>query len=68
MTSVLFQVRSALQKVADPSKAPAMQAYMKSEMPYRGVPVPLMRRVCREVFQRRELRSREAWKREVLEL
>jgi 3-methyladenine DNA glycosylase AlkD len=68
MTSVLLQVRSALRKVADPSKAPGMRAYMKSEMPYRRVPVPLMRRVCREVFRKREFRSRGAWRREVLEL
>lgn len=31
------QVRLALAQVADPGKAPAMQAYMKSQMPFLGV-------------------------------
>ena len=44
------RVRRALKAVADPAKAPQMQAYMKSEMPYHGVSSPVLAAVCREVF------------------
>jgi 3-methyladenine DNA glycosylase AlkD len=39
------QVRAELRAVADPVRAPGMQAYMKSAMPYLGVPMPLVRRI-----------------------
>ena len=34
-------IRRALEDVADPAKAAPMQSYMKSEMPYRGIPSPV---------------------------
>ena len=37
---LVLEVRAALEKAADPAKAPKMQAYMKSAMPYRGVSSP----------------------------
>lgn len=40
-------VRADLRTAADPSRAPQMQAYMKSTMPYLGVPVPDVRRIVR---------------------
>jgi 3-methyladenine DNA glycosylase AlkD len=43
-------VRHALAAAGDPSRAPAMQAYMKSEMPYYGVRLPDVRRICRPIF------------------
>ena len=48
--SLLLDVRRALKRAADPARATAMQAYMKSPMPYHGVPTPLLRRVCKTVF------------------
>jgi 3-methyladenine DNA glycosylase AlkD len=39
------QVRAELRAVADPVRAPGMQAYMKSAMPYLGVPMPMVRRI-----------------------
>lgn len=36
-------IREGLAAVADPTRAPAMQAYMKSAMPYLGVSVPVVR-------------------------
>ncbi len=36
-------IKLGLRAAADPSRAPQMQAYMKSEMPYLGVPLPLTR-------------------------
>ena len=64
--ALLTRLRAALAEVADPTKAPAMQAYMKSEMPYHGVPTPILRTVCRSVFADVGLPSAEAWQREAL--
>lgn len=36
-------IRAGLAAAADPGRAPGMQRYMKSEMPYRGVPTPVWR-------------------------
>ncbi len=42
-------VRSALARARDPTRAPAMQAYMKSAMPFRGVGAGPRRRLVNEV-------------------
>jgi 3-methyladenine DNA glycosylase AlkD len=39
-TALISAVRTGLADLADPVRAPAMQAYMKSAMPFRGVPKP----------------------------
>ena len=39
-TALISAVRTGLAGLADPVRAPAMQAYMKSAMPFRGVPKP----------------------------
>ncbi|MFI5349788.1 MAG: DNA alkylation repair protein [Elusimicrobiota bacterium] len=67
-SALLARVRSALQAAADPIKAPQMRAYMKSAMPYHGVPTPLMRRICRELFADLEYAAPAAWKGEMLAL
>jgi len=41
------RVRAGLRAAADPVRAPQMQAYMKSAMPYLGVPVPAVRAIVR---------------------
>src|SRR5437870_272795 len=43
-------IRAALRKHADRTRAPQMQRYMKSDMPYYGVSAPVQRRLWREVF------------------
>ena len=45
MAELVDDVRAALRERADPSRAPKMQAYMKSVMPYLGVPVPEVRKI-----------------------
>jgi 3-methyladenine DNA glycosylase AlkD len=48
MTAALIdEIRAALRSAADPTRAPQMQAYMKSAMPYLGVRVPEVRRLTR---------------------
>lgn len=61
-------LRAALARAADPTRAPGMQAYMKSAMPYLGVSAVPLRRICREQFQNLAWPSREAWQRDVLAL
>ena len=43
-----------------------MQAYMKSSMPYLGVPTPARRAVCRELFSGLAFASSAEWQAEVL--
>ena len=45
-----------------------MQRYMKSAMPYRGVPSPMLRAITREVFPHYPLLIVDAWKTTVLTL
>src|SRR5262249_34450448 len=58
----------ALAARADPARAPAMQRYMKSSMPYLGVATPALRAACREVFARHPLSGFDAWREAVLAL
>ena len=68
-TSTLFAtLRAALARVADPTKARAMQRYMKSTMPYLGVATPQLRVVCKEVFAAHPMPTAAAWRRDVLAL
>ena len=49
-TPALVQaLRGALQAQAQPQQAPAMQAYMKSAMPFLGIATPQRRRTVAEV-------------------
>jgi 3-methyladenine DNA glycosylase AlkD len=68
IASLTGAVRRGLEAHSDPLKAPVMQRYMKSTMPYRGVQVPLVRRVCREVFAAHPLPDRDSWEAAVLDL
>jgi 3-methyladenine DNA glycosylase AlkD len=44
---VAEEIRGELRAQADPERARGMQAYMKSSMPYLGVPVPNVRKLTR---------------------
>ena len=65
---LLRALRQSLREHADPAKAPMMQAYMKSEMPYLGVQTPDHRRICRAVFKTHPLASFPTWRDAVLSL
>jgi 3-methyladenine DNA glycosylase AlkD len=58
---LIDDVRHSLREVADPSKAPSMQAYMKSAMPYYGVPSPVAKRVFARVLHDHPVADRESW-------
>ena len=68
MHPLVGAVRAALASQADPVKAPQMQAYMKSAMPYYGVAAPAQRRIWREVFTAHAIDSCDELRAVALEL
>jgi 3-methyladenine DNA glycosylase AlkD len=68
MTPLQKAVRLALTEVADPAKAPVMQAYMKSAMPFLGVQAGPRRTALRAVFAEHRIESAPEWRRAVLTL
>jgi 3-methyladenine DNA glycosylase AlkD len=63
-----IRLRAALGEAADPGRAPAMQRYMKSTMPFLGCPSPVVRRVSQDVFRDVALPDEATWTSYVLEL
>jgi 3-methyladenine DNA glycosylase AlkD len=61
-------VRRRIAELGDPDRAPQMQAYMKSAMPYRGVPSAPLRALLAEVYAAHPLPDRAAWEECVREL
>jgi 3-methyladenine DNA glycosylase AlkD len=59
--ALVDDVRARLRAAGDPVKAPAMQAYMKSPLPYHGVASPQARVIFREVLAVHPLPDRESW-------
>jgi 3-methyladenine DNA glycosylase AlkD len=66
--SYVAAVRSALASAGDPEVAARQQAYMKSAMPYRGLPSPALRSLLRPLLRAWTPTSRAAWEGEVREL
>lgn len=66
MSSWLRILRRELKASGDPVKAPQMQAYMKSAMPYHGVQTVPMRALCKEVFRDIQFRDADEWRDAVL--
>jgi len=63
---LLISLREALWQAGDPAKAAGMQAYMKSTMPYHGVPAPLLRKICRTAFADMPFVTAADWQEQVL--
>jgi 3-methyladenine DNA glycosylase AlkD len=61
-------MRKALRELADPGKAPIMQAYMKSRMPYLGIQAAPFRKAAKAVLRAHPLDSFEDWRDSVLAL
>jgi 3-methyladenine DNA glycosylase AlkD len=66
--ALITDIRKTLAACADAKRAPAMQAYMKSAMPYHGISAVPMRKACKQVFARHPLPSFAAWRDAVLGL
>jgi 3-methyladenine DNA glycosylase AlkD len=58
--SFIDAIRAALAAHGDPVRAPQMQAYMKSALPFHGVPTPLRRQLAKEVAADCPIRSTTA--------
>lgn len=67
-TDLVRALREALASAVDPERAPAMQAYMKSAMPYRGIASSTMRPLIRSVLDAHPLPDKDTWRAAVLEL
>ncbi len=65
---MMRNLRRALKSQADSAKAAAMQAYMKSEMPYYGIQATEQRKIYRELFSRHPIESYECWRDTVMAL
>jgi 3-methyladenine DNA glycosylase AlkD len=59
--ALVHDLRAGLAAAADPAVAPAMQAYMKSDLPYFGVRATSCRAVCTRVIAAHPLPDRAAW-------
>jgi 3-methyladenine DNA glycosylase AlkD len=66
--ALIAALRKELQTAADPAKAPAMQGYMKSAMPYYGVNSPGVRAITRALFAAHPLAGADRWVDTVLHL
>jgi 3-methyladenine DNA glycosylase AlkD len=66
--ALLAAVRDGLAAAGDPVKAPGMQAYMKSAMPFRGVQKPRRTTLLRLAFAAHPLADMPTWRATVLAL
>jgi 3-methyladenine DNA glycosylase AlkD len=58
---LIAAIRDGLAAAADPQRAPAMQAYMKSAMPYRGVTSPNNKPIFKRAIEDHPLPDAAAW-------
>jgi 3-methyladenine DNA glycosylase AlkD len=65
---LLPKLRLALKEAGDPARAPAMQAYMKSAMPFHGVSNPILRQVCKVMLADVQFSSSADWQAQILEI
>jgi len=66
--ALVAAVRAGLAELGDPRKAPDMQRYMKSEMPYRGVASPERKKLAARLFAEHPLSDVDTWRSTVLRL
>jgi 3-methyladenine DNA glycosylase AlkD len=65
---LISEIRQVLEENADEVKAPQMQRYMKSDMPFRGVQSPVVKKLCTRLFREHPLDGFESWRDTILEL
>ena len=61
-SDLLALLRAELARASDPKKTAAMQAYMKSAMPYWGVQTVELRAISRRVFAAHRLETPAEWR------
>ncbi|MDQ6657586.1 MAG: DNA alkylation repair protein [Actinomycetota bacterium] len=60
-SALIDEVRAVLTAGADPERAIKQQAYMRSEMPYRGLSLPVLRLALRPLLTTHRLPDRADW-------
>ena len=68
MNDLLKQVRAALALAAEPERAPRMQAYMKSALPYHGVSSAPLKKLARTLLAAHPVETARTWRADVLAL
>jgi 3-methyladenine DNA glycosylase AlkD len=68
LTKLSARIRAEMAAAADPARAPGMQAYMKSTMPYHGLKSAQVDDICKRVFAEHSLASCREWRAAILEL
>ncbi len=68
MPDLVDDLRCRIADAGDPDRAPRMQAYMKSAMPFRGVSSVPLQAITRDVVPAHPLPDRAAWQAAVLAL
>ena len=66
--ALVVGIRDGLAAHADPIRAEQQQRYMKSSLPYYGLPSPLVALVCRELFATHRIDDRDVWEATAREL
>ncbi len=66
--ALVAAVRRELKAAADPSRALAMQAYMKSAMPYYGVAMPGQQVIWKKLFRSRAIPDACSWRETTLSI
>ena len=61
-------INSEMKRIGDATKAPRMQAYMKTDQPFYGVQSKLRKQIFRDAIKKYPITSRSKWKKVVLEL
>ena len=64
----LLKLRRAFQQAGDPDRAPVMQAYMKSAMPYFGISTTALRALCKAAYTEVQIETAEKWQGQVLDI
>lgn len=66
--ALVHEIRATLAEAGDADQGQQMQHYMKSTMPYRGVPMSALRPALGAVLSRHPLPDEESWQATLLEL
>lgn len=67
-SALVLAIRTGLAALANPAKAPDMRAYMKSDMPFRGVQKPARQTLAARLFAEHPLSDVDTWTATVLDL
>ncbi len=67
-SGLLPELQRQLRAAADPRRAPAMRAYMKSAMPFHGIPTPRRRLITAELWLQMGPTDAATWRAQITEL